>query len=143
MKKLYPLILIGVMVFSGFGASGISNDHSIVNTNNESAPELIIKVYGGFGITLIIKNVGDAAATNVTTFAGYFGGYTLSKNSFIKHHRDLSPGKSIIVRFRFFGFGIGLFQDTPVIQAKVWCDEGVHNESDFNALVFFNLILLR
>jgi hypothetical protein len=143
MKKVYPIILLGVIVFSGFGASGITINHSILNTNNEPAPEFAIKIYGGFGITLIIKNVGDAAATNVTTFGGFFGGTTLSKNTFIKHLKDISPGKSAIVRFRFFGYGIGLFQDTPEIQTKVWCDEGAHNETYNDAWVLLNLVLFR
>jgi hypothetical protein len=143
MKKLYPIMLVGIVVFSGFGAFGLSNDYSILNMNNEPAPELTIKLYGGFGITLIIKNVGDADATNVSTFAGFFGGIPMSKNSIVKHLKDISPGKSVIVRFRFFGYGIGLFRDIPVIQTKVWCDEGAHYETDNNAWIFFNLIILR
>jgi len=143
MKKVYPIMLVGIMVFSSFGAFGISNDYTLLNMNHEPVPELIINVYGGFGITLIIKNVGDADATNVSAFIGIFGGTPMSKNSDIKHLRDLSPGKSAIVRFRFFGFGIGLFKNTPVIQTKVWCDEGEHYETDNNAWILFNLIILR
>ena len=143
MKKFYPIMLVEIMVSSGFGAFGISNDYSILNTNNEPAPELTIKVYGGFGITLIIKNVGDADATNVSTFAGFFGGTPMSKNSFVKHLKDISSGKSVLVRFRFFGYGIGLFQDTPEIVTKVWCDEGVGNETHNDAWILFNLIILR
>ncbi|UCB59317.1 MAG: hypothetical protein JSV67_03220 [Thermoplasmatales archaeon] len=143
MKKIYPIMIVGIIVFSGFGAFGISNDYSILNMNNEPVPELIINVYGGFGITLIIKNVGDVDATNVSTFIGIFGGKPMSKNSDIKHLDDISPGKSVIVRFRFLGFGIGLFEDTPVVQAKAWCDEGEHYETDMNAWILFNLIILR
>ncbi len=143
MKKVYPIMLVGIIVFSGFGAFGISNDYKIINMNHEPVPELIINVYGGFGITLIIKNVGDADATNVSAFIGIFGGTPMSKNTIIKHPRDISPGKSVIVRFRFFGYGIGLFQNIPVVQAKVWCDEGAHYETDNNAWILFNLIILR
>lgn len=111
--------------------------------DNEPVPELTLKVYGGFGITIIIKNVGDAEATNVSMYIGIFGGKVFSKNSDIKKVRDLSPGKSAIVRFRYFGFGIGLIQDTPVVQVRVKCDEGKYNNTDMNAWVLFNLIILR
>ena len=111
--------------------------------DNEPVPELTLKVIGGFGLTVIIKNVGDADATNVSAFIGIFGGISGSKNSDIKKVRDLSPGKSVIVRFRYVGFGIGLFQDIPVVQVHIGCAEGKYNNTDMNAWILFNLIFLR
>ena len=111
--------------------------------DNEPAPELSLQVYGGIGLIIIIKNVGDADATNVSAFIGIFGGNVFSKNSDIKHLKDLSPGKSAIVHFRYVGFGVGLFQDIPIVQVHIGCDEGKYNNTDMNAWVLFNLILLR
>jgi hypothetical protein len=113
------------------------------SVDNEPVPELTLKVYGGLGLTIIIKNVGDAEATNVSMFIGIFGGKVGSKNSDIKKVRDLSPGKSAILRFRYVGFGIGLFQDMPIVQVHVGCDEEKYNNTDMNAWILFNLIILR
>jgi hypothetical protein len=143
MKEVFPILLVGILVFSGFGALGISNDYSILDMNYEARPELIIDVYGGFGLTLNIRNVGDADATDVKYYIGIFGGTIMSKNTDIQPLDDISPGESVEVRFRYFGFGIGLFKDIPVIQAKVWCHEGEHYETNVNAWILFNLIILR
>jgi hypothetical protein len=143
MKKVYPIMLVGILVFSGFGAFGISNDYSILEMNNEPSPELIVDVYGGLGVTLIIRNVGDADATNVEAFIGVFGGTPMSKNSDVKHLNDISPGKSAIARFRFVGFGIGLFDDIPMVQVRVGCNEDKYYGTDINAWILFNLVILR
>lgn len=143
MKKIYPILLVGILVFSGFGAFGISNDYSIVNKNKEPGPELNVEVYGGFGITLIIRNDGDADATNVSAFIGVFGGRPFSRNTVVKHPKDISPGKSAIVRFRYVGFGMGLFEDIPVVQIHIGCDEGEYYDADMNARVLLNLVILR
>ena len=142
MKKVYPILLVGILAFSGFGAFGISNDNPISNINYEPAPEITIDVHGGFAITMIYKNVGDATATNVSSYIGIFGGWCLSKNTNIKHLGDIAPGKSVIVRFRYFGLGFGLNEDAPQIQAKAWYNEGSY-EVDIDALVIFSLIILR
>jgi hypothetical protein len=143
MKKFYPIMLVGILVFSGFGAFGISNDNTKLSMNNDPAPELIVDVYGGFGITLIIRNVGDADATNVLAFIGVFGGTPITRNTVIKYRDDISPGKFAIVRFRYVGFGIGLFEDIPVVQVRVGCEEGEYFHANMNAWVLFNLMILR
>jgi hypothetical protein len=136
MKKVVGLVVCVLLLLLTIPIGSSSGD-------NEPVPELTLKVYSGFGITLIIKNVGDADATNVSTFIGVFGGKSFSRNTIIKHPKDISPGKSVIVRFRYVGFGIGLFQDTPIVQVHVGCDEGKYNNTDMNALILFNLIILK
>lgn len=143
MKKVYPILLVGIIVFGSFGAFGISNDNSLLIINNEPSPELNVDVYGGFGITLIIRNVGDADATNVSAFIGVFGGTPIGRNTIVKHPKDISPGKFAIVRFRYLGFGIGLFEDIPVVQIHVGCDEEKYYNTDMNAWVLFNMVILR
>ena len=135
-KKLIGIFVCMLLLLMTIPIGSSSGD-------SEPAPELSLNVYGGFGITLIIKNVGDAEATNVSAFIGVFGGRPIGRNTIIKHPKDISPGKSAIVRFRYFGFGIGLFQDIPVVQVHIGCDEEKYNNTDMNALIMFNLIFLR
>ena len=136
LKKLIGIVICMLLLLLTIPIGSSSGD-------NEPAPELSLKIYGGFGLTVIIKNDGDADATNVSAFIGIFGGKVFSKNTDIKHLNDLSPGESVIVRFRYVGFGIGLFQDIPIVQIHIGCDEEKYNNTDMNAWVLFNLILIR
>ncbi|KYK24985.1 hypothetical protein AYK24_05450 [Thermoplasmatales archaeon SG8-52-4] len=141
MKKINSIIIIVIITISSFGAGGISNDNSKLNMNLKADPDLIIDVSGGFGVTSVIKNVGDADATNVTFFVGVFGGIPWSRNTIIKHFDIISPEESVKVRFRYIGFGF--LKDDPVIQVAVGCEEGEFFESKLDAWIFFNFVILR
>ena len=91
----------------------------------------------------LFRDFGDADATDVYYYIGIFDCMPLSRTTDIQPIDDISPGESIEIRFRFLGFGIGLFNDIPVIQAKVWCNESELYKTNVNAWILFNLIILR
>ena len=144
MKKIYPILIVGILVLSGLGAFGIPIENSVANVS-EPKPELNVEVKGGFGITLTIENIGDADATEVFSHVMSIG-ITIPPGSmaYSKQSGTIAPGESVTVRYiRNFGFGLGFFGDSPYINVHAGCDEGVGVDFIVNASIIFIFILLR
>ena len=138
MKKLLPLLIVSILVLVGFGAVAIPIEKSTV-----SQPELLVKVRGGFGVHLVIENIGDADATDVTCFIFIYGSWQGPfPNSDLNHLGTIAPGQSVRFSFRPWGFGIGLFSDLPRIQVLADCAERSYFEVNKNAIILHRLIIL-
>jgi hypothetical protein len=78
------------------------------STKAEAEPELIIEtITGGFGISAIIKNVGDGEATNVDWTISFDGGLIFigkEKSGVIDR---ISPGEMVQIPPNKFVFGLG------------------------------------
>ena len=106
MRKILPLLVVGIFVCSGLGAVAIPFE----NKSNARVlqPQLEATAICGWGILVTIKNVGtetfqgditcrlDIDVPSFITISGHkweYNGWTLE------------PGASILVRGRVFGFG--------------------------------------
>jgi hypothetical protein len=144
MKKIYTILILGVLVISGIGVVGTPIEKSVANITE---PELDVKIKGGFGITLTIENIGLADATEVWSYVASRS-LTLPNGSSIaygrQHNITLAPGESITVKYiKGFGLGLGLFGNSPYINVHVGCAERVGVELKVNATILFYYILLR
>ena len=142
-KKIYPILIVGIIILSGIGAVGINIEETDANVSDPK-PELNVEVKGGFGITLTIKNIGDADATDVFSHVISIGVTMPGPMAYSKQSGTLAPGESITVRYiRNFGFGLGIFADFPYINVHAGCDEGAGVDFIVNATIIFIYILLR
>ena len=138
-KKLLPVLVVGILVLVGFGAAATP-----IEKNTVSQPELSVKVRGGIGITLTIENIGDADATEVFSHVISIGVTMPGSMAYSKQSGTIAPGESVKVKYiRNFGFGLGIFTDSPYIGVHAGCDEGVGVDFSVNASIIFTFILLR
>ena len=142
MKKIHPILVVGILVLGGLGAVGIPIEKSN-SYNSDPQPELVVEVRSGFGVNFVIKNVGDADATDVWYFIFIHGGYGgMSPTSGSGDLCNIAPGKSVNAKFRTVGFGIGIFADIPVIDIRFKCNENLHFRTNVSAWIIFNLVLI-
>ena len=105
----------------------------------DTAPELSIEsITGGLGVTAIIKNVGDADATNVNYALTVTGGILNLINVTITDiQTDLAVDEEIVVDTGiFFGFG-------PIdITVTATCDEESSDEetADGMQIIVFSIV---
>lgn len=143
MKKIFPLLIMLLLSLSGFGTAAIPVEKSNSNIS-DSHPELEVEVKGGLGINLVIKNIGDADATDVGYFIFIYGGLIeMSPNSDIGHLGTLAPGESVKANFFTFGFGIGIFADIPLVEGFADCAEGSRYDINETAWIIFGFVLIR
>ncbi len=142
MKKMLPLLVVCVLVLSGFVAIATPIEKSSV-----SQPEFRITVRSGFGLHLVIENIGNATATNTRCFISFViynrswqgpfpssGGFDLG---------PVFPGQPYRVHWRTVGFGFGLFSDKTNLYISVYCDEYGRFEVFKNAMILGNFIIVR
>ena len=141
MKKIIPLLIVGMFVLTGFGAIATPIEKSSI-----SQPEFRITVRSGFGLHLVIENIGNATATDTGCFISILvfnkswqgpfpnsGGFSLGA---------ISPGQSVRAHFRTVGFGLGIFSYQPNLYIEVSCAEQSHSEVLKNAIILGNFILV-
>ena len=144
MKKIIPLLIVGMLVLTGLGAAAIPIEKSTI-----SQPELLIKVRGGFGLHLVIENIGDAPATdadcwivwcNISDYRSWQGPFP-SSDSF--DLGTIAPGQSVKVCFRPVGLVFRLFSDRNNIEIEAGCAEHSYSRVDIkNTILLWRLIIL-
>ena len=141
MRHILTILLVGVLILSGLGAgatsAGIDNEDSqILNDESNNSifnDELEIEITGGFGIHLIIRNIGDNDVSGVEFDVTVTGGIL----DMIHDHYDgiissIPFGSEFSLDIPIFGFG-------PIdITATV--EENTINAKGF-ILFFFVLII--
>jgi hypothetical protein len=143
MKRMLPLLVVCILVLSGFVAIAVP-----IEKSSASQPELNIKVRGGFGFHLIIENTGYATATdawcwivwcNIPDYRSWQGPFP-SSDSF--DLGGIGHGQSIKVCFRPVGLIFGLFSGRNNIKITVGCAEQSHSEVIIHAIILGNIIIL-
>ncbi len=142
MKKIISLLVLGMVIFTGLVAAAAP-----IEKNSLSQPEFRITVRSGFGLHIIVENIGDNTAYDTWCFVhlslfnrswqGPFpssGGVNLG---------GISPGQKLRFHFRTVGFGFGVFSDVPNLYIEVGCAEDVHTESQMYADVLGNIIIIK
>jgi hypothetical protein len=139
MKKIIPLLVVGMFVLTGFGAVAMP-----IEKSSMSQPEFRITVRSGFGLHVVIENIGDTTAYGTHCFISFIlfnrswqgpfpssGGFDLG---------GISPGQKLRVHFKTVGFG--LFSDQPNVYIEVGCDEQAHSEIFEKAMILGKFILI-
>jgi hypothetical protein len=144
MKKIIPLLFVGMFVLTGFEVVAMPIEKSSI-----SQPELLIKVRGGFGLHLVIENIGDAPATdadcwivwcNISDYRSWEGPFP-SSDSF--NLGTIGPGQSVKVCFRPVGLVFRLFSDRNNIEISAGCAEHSYYEVNIkNAILLWRLLIL-
>lgn len=141
MRHILTILLVGVLILSGFGTGATSiciynEDSQILNDESNKSvfdDELEVEIKGGFGIHLIIRNIGDNDVSGVEFDITVTGGIL----GMINEHYDgiissIPFGSEFSLDIPIFGFG-------PIdITATV--EENTINAKGF-VLFFFVLII--
>jgi len=142
MKRMLPLLVVCILVLSGFVAIAVP-----IEKSSASQPELHITVKGGFGIHIIIENIGDAPATdadcwivwNISDYRSWEGPFP-SSDSF--NLGTIAPGQSVKVCFRPVGLVFRLFSDRNNIEIMAGCAEHSYYEVNISAILLWRFIIL-
>jgi len=97
MKKLIPLLIVGMFILIGFGAVATPTKQI---TNPQ--PNLVLDFYGGLGVKVVFRNIGNETIQDfhwdIIIDTNYFNKVTQST-------LNLEPGDWSIVKCFTFGFG--------------------------------------
>ena len=144
MKRMLPLLVVCILVLSGLVAIAVP-----IEKSSESQPEFRITARSGFGLHLVIENIGDAPATdadcwivwcNISDYRSWQGPFP-SSDSF--DLGTIAPGQSVKVCFRPVGLVFRLFSDRNNIEIMVGCAEHSYSRVDIkNTILLWRLIIL-
>ncbi len=136
MKKIVVLLVLTFMLIPVISA----------NTNIDPKPELkIVKIRGGIGLTVIIKNVGTANATRVAYHVDHGGGLFLRTTEFDTPIPDIPSGESYILKTGFirYGFGLGLITNIPWITISIRAQDAETITENISAITIGALVILQ
>jgi hypothetical protein len=133
MKKIIPILLVGILIFSGLGAVASSNN--IESGIKGSQAQIQAEAKCGFGVKVTITNVGTETFEGDILCNLTISGLIYKKSSYHNYRGfDLSPGESL--KFRELKAGIG----PTTVTLKVDWGEGEVSGST-NGFMFLFLIL--
>jgi len=76
---------------------------------------VIESISGGFGITAVVKNIGDAQAFEVYASINIENGLFIFPRNLNNSLENLPAGESMEIKMSIFGIGLGLLTDIPEI----------------------------
>ncbi len=142
MKKIIPLAIIGMLGITGLIAAAAVP----VEKSSLAQPEFRITVRSGFGLHVIIENIGDAYAYETSCWIVFLlnnnsrlGPFPSSDSFFVG---VLAPGQTNRVHFKTVGFGFGIFSKQPNLEISVGCVEQAHAEITTHAIVLGSFIII-
>jgi len=108
-----------------------------------SRPIFTINIAGGKGITVDIKNVGDADATDLSYTVNITGGLWVKQRQFTGTKTSLPIGENFSFPEKVMGIGMGfLVKPGPKITVTVTCAEGVTQTKSVDAQIFFSKVTI-
>jgi hypothetical protein len=114
----------------------------LVTAENELGPELETYIHTGFNFfafQIIVRNVGDEIAHNVTiTDATVEGNILFNFQESMMWSEDVGPGERVFLDTNGMAFGLG----TCSVTMTVSCDEGVSSTSSAVALCLGPLFII-
>lgn len=142
MKKIILLFVIGMLFFTGLVTAAAP-----IEKRSLSQPEFRITVRSGFGLHIIVENIGDTTAYDTYCFV-YLSLFNRSwqgpfPNSGGVDLGGISPGQKLRFHFKTVGFGFGVFSDLPNLSIEVGCAEQVSTELQTYANVLGNIIIIK
>ena len=113
-------------------------------SDSSGEPELEIdSITGGLGIKIVVKNTGDAIATNCIVDVDIQGGLFVIQRTRDYAIGDIAPGNSTNVPVSIFGIGLGFLTELPTIAIDVSCAEEKETNATVNARIFFAFVLIQ
>ena len=135
MKGGYAIPVFLMLLLSGFSFTNAVNEE-------ESGPEMETYIHTGFNFfafQIIVRNVGDETAHNVTiTDATAEGNILFNFQDSMMWSEDVEPGERIFLDTNGMAFGLG----TCSVTMTVSCDEGVSSTSSAVALCLGPLFII-
>jgi len=109
----------------------------------DPAPAFCIDVAGGNGFSVIVTNVGDTTATDVTCDVTIEGGLFIKPKDFSGNQATLGIGANFTVIGTPKGIGLGFLKPMPTITIDVNCAEGIGATKTIQAKIFFSKVTLQ
>ncbi len=150
---------MGVDNFSGPnqdvpGSDGIGDTpyHIPVGQNKDRYPLMepygdvpegvFVKIKGGIGLHITIKNYGNDVITSVNWSITIDGGLIITPRADSGDLGTLASGQSTNIALELMGLGLGILTPMPKITVTVTCDEGLSAEktADARIILFFVMI---
>ena len=102
----------------------------------------IESITGGFGITAVIKNIGNNDINNVEWSISVKGGILIFPKKTSGTIDTLAVGDSKEIKMSLFGLGLGILRDMPEITVTAECAEGSSANKSVTAKIFLFLVAL-
>lgn len=106
-------------------------------------PSFEVTITGGKGITVTIKNVGDAHATNISRAIFVSGGLLIKPRRLLDDIPVLAPGESTEVTMHVRGIGLGLFSQIPTITVILVFGDDQSMEESATARILFSHVWIN
>ena len=120
------------------------SETTTVDIQESAVPDLNIKsIEGGFGLTIVVENTGDAVATNVELTVAIKGGLIILTPELTDTVATINASESAEFRFLVLGIGFGILKEAPTFTVAASCDEGVNTEETATGKILFVLVTLE
>ena len=103
----------------------------------------IESITGGNGITAVIKNIGNADATDVDWTITIDGGFIILTKSESGRIGKIAAGTSEEINMSVFGIGLGIIFEIPTITVTAECAEGSSAEDNVTAKILFTSVSIQ
>jgi len=135
MKKIVPILVVGILVISGFGAVASSTDIKSDKNIEGTQSQLQAEVKCGLGARVTITNVGTETFEGDLLCNITISGLIYYKTVYHSRHGiELSPGESIRVRTLKTGFG------PTTVTVKLFWEGGEVSGSTSGFMLFFLIL---
>ena len=135
---------VRVMAEDQYGAQSDWSDILEVTIIESGVPELEIEsITGGMGLTVSVKNDGNANATDVFLNGTIEGGFIINPSEFSESIGILDPDESAEVTVSVFGIGLGVLTDIPTITVNATCTEGSTANATGTAKIFLFFVIIE
>jgi photosystem II stability/assembly factor-like uncharacterized protein len=141
-------LLATTWIEGGIGWAGSFNEDEFTGGMYKYIPGaaepilLIESVTGGKGITVVIKNIGNADATAVEYDINIEGGLIIIPRTDSGNLGTFAPGHSANVNFKPMGIGLGIITAMPKITVTTECAEGSSDNTIREARIILSRVLL-
>ncbi|GAF69369.1 unnamed protein product, partial [marine sediment metagenome] len=100
-------------------------------------------IRGGFGISVVVENIGGATATNVKVNITIEGGLFIHIRNVSYAVENITADESIKVPSQIFGIGLGKLTDIPMITVTASADDVEEVTKTVECFVLLFLVILR
>jgi len=121
---------------TGYSKGSANDDFATIKYTQGGNPVLIIdSITGGMGISAIIKNEGDVAATDVNWNISIDGGLIILTPGISDMITTILADESEAIEMFVLGFGLGILTPIPTITITVECAEGSSDQDSKTAYI--------
>ena len=104
---------------------------------------VLVKIKGGIGLRIFIKNYGNDVITSVNWSITINGGLSITPRADSGNLGTLAPSQSANITFRLMGIGLGILTPMPKITVTAECAEGSSTEKTADARIILFFVLIK